>query len=60
MFGGPPSEGKKITYPTRGQASPALRPQKYGRSTTAPEFYLVLQHRNQKLAGAAGLVKAYL
>ncbi|KAJ5395388.1 uncharacterized protein N7487_009691 [Penicillium crustosum] len=28
MFGGPPSEGKKITCPTRGQASPALRPQK--------------------------------
>ncbi|KAJ5418097.1 uncharacterized protein N7487_001647 [Penicillium crustosum] len=30
MFGGPPSEGKKITCPTRGQASPALRPQKCG------------------------------
>ncbi|KAJ5423603.1 hypothetical protein N7491_008819 [Penicillium cf. griseofulvum] len=27
MFGGPPSKGKKITCPTRGQASPALRPQ---------------------------------
>ncbi|KAJ5533873.1 hypothetical protein N7527_000127 [Penicillium freii] len=35
MFGGPPSKGKKITCPTRGQASPALRPQK----TCAPERF---------------------
>ncbi|OQD81089.1 hypothetical protein PENSOL_c231G02533, partial [Penicillium solitum] len=42
--------------PIRSQSSSNLA--EYGRSTTAPEFYLVLQHRNQKLAGAAGLVKA--
>ncbi|KAJ5200379.1 hypothetical protein N7472_005583 [Penicillium cf. griseofulvum] len=47
MFGGPPSKGKKITCPTRGQASPALRPQNpYQLKTLRPEYSLLPYSRN--------------